>query len=278
MATPVDILGVISAVVQILQTTIDIAKRVKLAKDKKGLAETISQNEKETNSLKEIVAIVGKEEALQTKAIMAEVAEIAELGTKLEGLLKKMETADFTNRLMYGNRQQMELAVLTGDITKCKLNLTVKIQCAHVGLTVSADRKFVVQMERMESVDTQLKSLIQDFGGLAIGGLLKGRKPGTDGTVLLQDSDLQELEIEAQDGSVYRDGSRVIDTNMAYDQAIMINGTIGTEDFIEPKHVKILNNVAKDQATMVNAAVSNKVFEQIMAQRLKALEIVAGRM
>ncbi|KAF7508611.1 hypothetical protein GJ744_009160 [Endocarpon pusillum] len=118
MGTPLLIIGGISAVVQILQTAIDIANRVKSANDKKGLTMVINRNQKEVGSLKEIVTIVNEEKALQTKAIFAEVMERADLAEKLADLLKTMEDASFISKFANGKDQKEELSNSTGDIAK----------------------------------------------------------------------------------------------------------------------------------------------------------------
>jgi hypothetical protein len=163
--------------VQILQTAIDVATKVQAARDKKGLASVIKANRKEVESLRDIVAIVDKEKVLQTKTILEEIAEILELAKTLEDLLKLMEDASFTSRVVHGKNQKEELSSLTGEIAKRKSNLTMKIQGAHVGLTVSADKKFVVQMEKIESLDANLKRLINGFDGLSIVEVVKGKEP-----------------------------------------------------------------------------------------------------
>jgi hypothetical protein len=64
---------------------------------------------------------------------------------------------------------------------------------------------------------------------------------------------------------------------MAIEQALMINGTIGTDGFIEPKHVVIINNVARGQATMVNAAISKQIFKEVREDRMEVLRIMASQ-
>ena len=282
-----------SAVLAILQTSIDVADRVKYAKDKKGLTMVINQKQKEVTSLKEIVVIVNEEKALQIKTIITEFAEIGELATKLEDLLKMIGDAGFVGKFVHGKDQKEVLGTLTADIVKAKSNLNIKIQSAHVGLTVPADRKFVVQTKILESVETSLKRQIDDLEGLSIWEIVKGREPSgiyamiafvldRDWHGVLQPmapspSTNRTLGLQAENGTPYRDGSRVIDKNMAYDQSIMIRGTVGTEGFIEPKHIRILNNVSRDQATMICAFISEKAYQEARQDRLEIIRTMVAQ-
>lgn len=86
-----------------------------------------------------------------------------------------------------------------------------------------------------------------------------------------------DLGLKAKDVSPYQDGSRLIDSNMAFGQAIMINGTIGTEGFIEPKQVRIFNNVARNQATMVNASISKETWNDVREDRFRLINTLADK-
>lgn len=163
---------------QLLQTTIDIADRIKSAKDKKHTQALIKSNRKEVASLKDIVAIVDKEETLRTQAITAEIAEIAVLAQNLEDLLNSMENANFATAFIHGKDQKAELTFFTGEIVKLKSNLMLKIQSAHVGLTILANQKCAAQVQKIESVDAMLRKLISDFEGLLIADIVTGKEPG----------------------------------------------------------------------------------------------------
>lgn len=98
-----------------------------------------------------------------------------------------------------------------------------------------------------------------------------------DGTVSINDSDIQSLGLSTDDDSPYRDGSRLIDNNLALDQALMINGTIGTEGFIEPKDVRIFNNKATNQATMINASISEKTWKESREDRRETIKMMVAK-
>jgi hypothetical protein len=68
-----------------------------------------------------------------------------------------------------------------------------------------------------------------------------------NGHVPLDKSDLENLGIQPEeDTSAIKEG-RIIKRNIAYHQSLMINGTIGTEGFIEEKYVRIVDNIALHQ-------------------------------
>ncbi|UKZ46409.1 hypothetical protein TrVGV298_000612 [Trichoderma virens] len=275
MATPLE--SSIGAAVQILQVIIDLSSRIKSAADKRALSLLISQSQNEVTSLKDIVMTIGEEESLQTKTIIEEIAIIQELAISLEDLLKTMESAGFLGRFRHGDDHRDELRTLTAEISRVKSNLMMKIQSAHVGLTVSSNQRFIVQMDKIEQVDANLKRLISGFEGLMIRDYLHGREQSSDGTILLDESDLVDLGLKTKEDGPYQDGSRLIDNNIAIGQAIMINGTIGIEGFVEPKHVKITNNVAQNQATMVNASISEKTWDQVREERVKMINLLADK-
>lgn len=175
--TPLEIIGGIASVMQVLQTTLDIAERIKSANDKKKLSMVINRNSKEVASLREIIAIVEGEDALKTEPVLAEIVAIADLATALQELLKSMEDSGFATRVLHGKDQKEELGSLTGEIAKAKSNLTLKIQSAHVGLTMMENKKIVVHMEKLEVVNANLTRLVDDFEGLFIAELVKGREP-----------------------------------------------------------------------------------------------------
>jgi len=55
----------------------------------------------------------------------------------------------------------------------------------------------------------------------------------------------------------------------------MINGTVGTEGFIDRKYVQIINNVARHQSVMVNTPVSINEMANNRDYELKVIEILA---
>ncbi|KAL4875066.1 hypothetical protein BJY04DRAFT_224374 [Aspergillus karnatakaensis] len=261
---------------QALQVLIDVADKIRTATDKKGLIGIVTQNRKEVSALKDLVAIVEGQPPLQTKAILEEVDGIAEQAEKLEELLTAMESGSFSVRLRHGPSQKEELTALTGNIAKAKSNLTMKIQSAHVGLTILFNDRFVVQMDKLEAVEQTLKQMMVGFEGLLIRHVVEGKELSEDGTVALDKSDLEQLGLEAEGSGVYRDGSRYIDNNLALDQSFMINGTIGTEGFIEPKHVRIFNNTTRHQASMVNVSTSTEQMQAMRNERLEIIKVMAA--
>ncbi|KAH7083735.1 hypothetical protein FB567DRAFT_91082 [Paraphoma chrysanthemicola] len=269
-----EILGGISAIISIIEASVKVADRISEARDKDAWTDLIDRNRKEMRSLQQIVELVKEEEALHTKDIIEELAEISEWATKVLELLKTMEGSGFRSNLQNGRKWKKDLLSYTLSISNAKATLTLKIASAHVGLTVGTDKKYAVQMKKIESVESQLNKLLDSFVCLEISDLVRGRTPRRDGTVPLDDNDLLALGLQAED-SPYQDGSRLIDNNLTLDQAMMINGTVGTEGFIEPKHVKIINNVARHQSVLVNASVSVNEMDKNRDHHLKVIEVLA---
>ncbi|KAH7077555.1 hypothetical protein BKA63DRAFT_508501 [Paraphoma chrysanthemicola] len=269
-----EVLGGISAIISIIEASVKVADRISEARDKDGWTNLIDQNRKDMRSLQQIVEIVGQEEALHTKDIIEEVAEISELATKVLELLKTMEGSGSLSNFQNGKKWKTQLLDLNSSISKAKGTLTLKIESAHVGLTLDNNKKYAVQMQKIENVESHLKKLVDDFDCLDISKVVRGRKPRHDGTIPLGDKDLVVLGLQAEKGP-YQDGSRLIDNNLTLDQAMMINGTIGTEGFIEPKHVKIINNVARHQSVLVNASVSVNEMDKNRDYHFRMVEMLA---
>jgi hypothetical protein len=127
-------------------------------------------------SLTEIVVIIDKEEALQTKEVIGEVAEIVDLVQKIKGLLKTMEDSSFRSNIKNGKKWKAELLTLTTSITNAKGTLMLKIGSANVGLIQLTHNKYAVQMEKLENVESQLNKLVDNFGCLEISEVVRRRR------------------------------------------------------------------------------------------------------
>lgn len=77
-----------------------------------------------------------------------------------------------------------------------------------------------------------------------------------DGNVILNKEDLDQLGVESEKLDSVEDITVTVRDNLTLDQAIQINGPIGKEGFIKPRHTEILNNVASGQSCQINYAVS----------------------
>jgi hypothetical protein len=91
----------------------------------------------------------------------------------------------------------------------------------------------------------------------------------------LRDDDLDRLGLRSDESGPYAEGSRLIDNNLTCDQSMMINGTVGTEGFFEPKHVEILNNVARHQSMMVNTSLSIEEMDKNRNYQLDVIKTLA---
>jgi uncharacterized protein YlzI (FlbEa/FlbD family) len=115
---------------------------------------------------------------LQTKEIVWELINIAELSTNLQDLLRAINDSKFLERLAHGEDMKMQLNELNGNIFKAKVNLMLKIETAHVGLTLVNGQSYAVQIEQLNRVESQLKQLMQNFGCLEISELITERDAG----------------------------------------------------------------------------------------------------
>lgn len=171
-----EVLGAISAVIAILQTAAEVADRIQQARDKDAWLILLDRNRKEVKALKTIIEGIKVIEELRTAAIIEEIAKIAELAEKVVSLLKTIEKSGFGGNFWHGKERRTELSGFNSDIATSKDNLTLLIIGAHVGLTKLANESFAVQVEKMDRVESQLKQMIDSFGGLEIHDLVKGRQ------------------------------------------------------------------------------------------------------
>jgi hypothetical protein len=116
-----------------------------------------------------------KERALQTLPVLEELETINELITKTVDLLKTIEDASFASRFSHGKDRNRELSDLAGDIAKAKINLDLKIQQAHVGLTRLTNKQLVVQMKTLQRVENSVGILIDQFDGFFITDVVEGK-------------------------------------------------------------------------------------------------------
>lgn len=93
-----------------------------------------------------------------------------------------------------------------------------------------------------------------------------------DGTVILEERDLEELGVEMNKDAYHQDVTLITKDNLTYDQSLQINGPIGNEGFIAPKYAEILNNVARGQSCQINYAISTKQWNEAREQQLAVVD------
>lgn len=65
----------------------------------------------------------------------------------------------------------------------------------------------------------------------------------------------------------YVNTTRIVEDNLTYDQALMINGNIGTEGWREASHLVIQRNKASHNSIMVNTSIPVDRFKDLLAAR-----------
>ena len=152
----------------------------------------LDRNKKELATLNEILQLVTAEKALQTAGITSEIMKMGDFGKQLKECLEQMEPAgknsvqQFSSKFARGAKDKERLNELMIQITNAKHSLMLKIQTAHVGLTMTTEKAIVANTEKIASVDHMLRELIEDFDGLEIAELVKDLKPrGTYNSFIL---------------------------------------------------------------------------------------------
>jgi len=279
-----EVLGAISAASSLLEAAIGIIGRIRKAHEQqKDLARILSGYHDELMNTKDIVRIVKDEEALQTATVVSQLVSIEALAVRFVDYLKTMDPGtkrplrQLAHQLMQGSKEEKAIADIMNKLGHAKSSLSLGIQIANVGLTRVVGDTLVANIEVVHRVDLVLQKVLGEGGGLKLAELLKDRPAQDDGMVPLSDGDIACLSNEV--ASIAGDAnaapkpaandptSRIVIENLTEGQALQVNGPIGEKGWREVSHLEIRNNKAIGMSIQVNHAVSEEVFERMLAAR-----------
>ncbi|SCO48099.1 uncharacterized protein FFMR_09008 [Fusarium fujikuroi] len=188
-----EIVGAASAVLGFVETAISLLGRLRQAYDRQTELSTVFNTyNRELTSTQNIIKIVRDEQALQTVAVAS---ELQEMSTVLERLVDVLRVF---------NDQKSSIRDTVEDLGRAKLNLMLRIQAAHVGLTRSLDNNIAVNTNAVERVNSLLEPVLGEGRGLHITNLLRDRHTRGDGIVMLNDADVASLQNEPTKANPYK--------------------------------------------------------------------------
>ncbi|KAF7928949.1 uncharacterized protein EAE97_009791 [Botrytis byssoidea] len=268
-----EIIGAISAVSALLESTIGLLSRLrKTYDDQKNSSRVLGAHVVEIQGILTILELVKHEANLRTAAVLSEIENIRKIAMELIGTLESMVPGDksqarrFAHQFFQGTKEQETLAKLMERLEHAKSNLGLGLHVAHVGVTQFVGDEVAINMEILNRVDGLLRNVFGDDGGLKIADMVKGHCPEKDGLVHIRSEDLSSRT----DGNVKDAGqvsSRVVLKNVTRDQALQINGPIGEKGWREVSQLEIRDNEAAGNGLQVNHAISEDLFMQLLAHR-----------
>lgn len=146
----------------------------------KGLLALVEKNLEELQRTKTMVDLVGMEKALQTPNVGNTIARLGSVGHDLEKHLEKMNIKrgrfrELVVQLVRGQRNQDTLEHILLELERTKLDLSMYIQLANVGLTRGVGEALVVSVAAVDAVNKQLQMKLGSAHRLRISKLLAGR-------------------------------------------------------------------------------------------------------
>ncbi|TGO10022.1 hypothetical protein BTUL_0147g00260 [Botrytis tulipae] len=268
-----EIIGAISAVSALLESTIGLLSRLrKTYNDQKHSSKVLGAHVVEIQGILTILELVKHEANLRTAAVLSEIENIRKIATELICTLELMVPGDksqarrFAHQFLQGTKEQETLAKLMERLEHAKSNLGLGLHVAHVGVTQLVGDKVAINMDILNRVDGLLRNVLGDGGGLKIADMVKGHCPEKDGLVHIRSEDLSP-RINGNVKDAGRVSSRVVLKNVTRDQALQINGPIGEKGWREVSQLEIRDNEAAGNGLQVNHAISEDLFIQLLAHR-----------
>ncbi|KAJ4352552.1 uncharacterized protein N0V89_007901 [Didymosphaeria variabile] len=303
-----EILGAVSASTNLLENALSVIKCIRKAlKRQKDLVHVLICHEDELDSIKTILQqLIKKENSdLHTASLGAELIRMQQVQNKLAVLLSDLDPGSkskinqFARQLLEGSADEKKLSSIMDELAQIKASILLCIQMANVGLMQDMNRQIVADAAKIERIDSNLQKQLEqldDYKGLRIARLIKGRRPSNDGTVPLTRADLQRLSSSNDDSDSASDTvvdsdsdtdapsfdipikiERIILRNMALHQSCQINCPVGEDIWKDlVGRLVIRDNVAKDQAAQFNYAISLDALKVVMEAHGKNITAVSA--
>lgn len=146
------------------------------------------RHEDELDSIKTILQQLDKKENsdLHTASLGAELARMKQVQHKLSVLLKELDPGSktkinqFARQLLEGSADEKKLSSIMDELAQIKASILLCIQMANVGVMRNMNRQIVADAAKIERIDSNLQKQLEqldDYKGLRIARLIKGRRP-----------------------------------------------------------------------------------------------------
>lgn len=143
------------------------------------------RHEDELDSIKTILQQLDQKENsdLHTASLGVELARLQQVQHQLAALLKKLDPGSrakinqFARQLLEGSEDEKKLGAIMGELAQIKASILLCIQMANVGVMRDMNRQIVADAAKIERIDSNLQKQLDDYEGLRIAQLIKGRHP-----------------------------------------------------------------------------------------------------
>jgi hypothetical protein len=180
--------GAVSACTNLLENALSAIKCLRKAQRRqKDLVCVLIRHEDELDSIKTILQQLDKKENsdLHTASLSVELARMQQIQHNLAALLKelnpdsKTKINQFARQLFEGSTDEKRLSSIMEELAQIKASILLCIQMANVGVLRNMNKQIVADAVKIERIDSNLQKQLEqldEFEGLRIARLIKGRR------------------------------------------------------------------------------------------------------
>ncbi|KAI9643516.1 hypothetical protein NHQ30_008135 [Ciborinia camelliae] len=177
-----EVIGAISAVSTLLESTIGLIERLrKTYDDQKNSTQTLERHVVDIQGILKILDLVKHVPDLRTAEVLSEIENIRMIARKIIGSLEVMipgekgQARRFAHQLTRGTQEKEALAKLMERLDRAKSNLGLSLHLVNVGVTRFVGNSVAINKDILTRIDTLLRNTIGEDGGLKIADLIKNR-------------------------------------------------------------------------------------------------------
>ncbi|KAF1979582.1 hypothetical protein BU23DRAFT_100983 [Bimuria novae-zelandiae CBS 107.79] len=295
MAEVLIFLSAVQASTQLAEQAFGIFSHIRRAYlRQKDLLAVIERHENELNSVESVLGVLKNEKDFHTTRIAKEVRRLKEVQDRLNKLLIQLDPkprgkiSQFTRQLVHGDANEKKLDRIMVELGQVKTSVLLCMQVTTVGVMRNVEKQLVADAVKIERIDANLREALENYEGLRIAQLLKGRSPSDDGYVPLSEADLRSLDNENHDednisetlvdddsitnlSTLSTKTERVIKGNSARHQALQINASLGEDVWKEIDRLEIKDNIAEDHSIQVNHGMTLEVLSLLVGIQAKKM-------
>ncbi|CAI7597741.1 unnamed protein product [Penicillium discolor] len=257
-----DPLSITTSVLALLETSINITGRLRVAYS----SSLLNQHHEELRRTESVIRVVHSEGCLETAAVTSELEKMKNLSQELLTLLERLDPGkkslprQIAHQLTSGSQDERHLARIVERMNTTKTNIILHVQIAGVGLTRDGQSIIAANAAKISQLGRTVREILGDGQGLRIASLIQNQPLHEDGTVALDQSDLNQIGISVTKGGT----TRIITGNLTRLQALQINGPVGEDEWKTISHLEIRDNEAGPGSSQVNYPVSGAVFASLL--------------
>ncbi|TGJ83983.1 hypothetical protein E0Z10_g4752 [Xylaria hypoxylon] len=271
-----DAFGAAAAAAGLLEQAIKMFTRIREAKQRQAdLPAIINEYMGVVKTSKDIVEFVRREPSLVSHNVMNSTQGIKDAALELTNHLSTMHDhldsgtiRGFAHQLFSGSDDQRQLKAIVDKLTRQKMDLTVNIGLANVGLVKGYGNAISVNTIAVEELSVRVKALLGEDGGLRIAKVIEGRPKNENGTIPLTSEDIAKLANVSGDTLKYTEAEvpgstrkiRRIENNIALKGALQVNAPVGQDIWAHMDVIVVENNIADVDAAQYCYPISSSDF------------------